>query len=85
MKDVYTFMQNQVNKNYLLLYLGRQVDILQFADRTTNLGKQYSIRHRGMTSIRKDNLRSGIGGEYTCSEEGAGLVLEMGMLYYIIR
>lgn len=74
-------MRSLVYIIYSFLLLGRQVDILQFADRTTNLGKQYSIRHRGMTSIRKNNLRSGLGGEYTCSEEGAGLLQEMGMLY----
>ena len=65
---------------HLFLLLGRQVDILQFADRLTNVGRQYSIRYRGMTSIRKDNLRSGIGGEYCCSDQGAGLLKEMGMM-----
>ena len=40
----------------------------------------YSIRYRGMTSTRKDNLRSGVGGDYQCSDEGAGLLKEMGMM-----
>lgn len=57
--------------------------MLHFSNRYTLFGKQFSIRHRGMTSMRKDNLRSGVGGEYVCSEQGAGLINEMGMMYYI--
>ena len=51
---------------------------MQFAERN---GKQYSIRHRGTTSIRKDNIRYGAGGDFQCSDEGAGLLYDMGMKY----
>lgn len=62
--------------------IGRQIDILQFAERTNLIkgDKLYSIRYHGMTSIRKDCLRSGVGGDYECSDEGAGLINEMGMM-----
>ena len=53
---------------------------MQFAEKD---GKQYSIRHRGMTAIRKDNIRYGAGGDFQCSDEGAGVLYDMGMKYVV--
>lgn len=42
---------------------------------------EYSLRYRGMTPERKNNLRMGAGAEYRCSEQGASLLREMGMMF----
>lgn len=60
--------------------IDRQKDILQFAVRQTNVGKRYSIRYQGMANRTKGIIQVGIGQEFACSEEGGGLIQELGFV-----